>query len=94
MTDSKHTPGPWTYEKSSVVFNTFPHTIGFHDGSGGCLDQNWSEADARLMAAAPELLEVARDVLKLFAYQGEDSSGLADLVEAKARAVIAKAEGK
>ena len=69
MTDIKHTPGPWTIEN---------HTI--QDGLGGikysniykgknviakCI--NWSprhEANARLIAAAPDLLEACESGLK------------------------------
>ncbi len=56
MTNTQHTPGPW-------------HTEGCGDGTTVCdrnglvpLAHNLSEANARLIAAAPDLLAVARHV--------------------------------
>ena len=53
-----------------------------------------TEADARLIAAAPDLLEALRDVLD-YATAGPNGTGLTEnwnVVKA-ARAAIAKAEG-
>jgi hypothetical protein len=49
------------------------------------------EANARLVAAAPDLLEAAKQALQVFVDQGWDD----DLSAAKSlKAAIAKAEGK
>jgi hypothetical protein len=72
---SKHTPGPWTYDSVREV-NGFPvYRILSGDGMVGALEQcnipgetrreleQTLEANARLIAAAPELLEAAKNVL-------------------------------
>ncbi|WP_312412063.1 hypothetical protein [Shinella sp.] len=54
-------------------------------------------ANARLIAAAPELLEGAKSVIKLFRYHTEDAADAADFaaaVEIQIEAAIAKAEGR
>ena len=67
MTDS-HTPGPWLYDKWGSRYS-----IGLSlDGSGvhhvvavtGILDAvEQEESNARLISAAPDLLEVCQDIL-------------------------------
>lgn len=58
-----HTPGPWTLDRVSCGQGAVEYQIGFADGSGfplgGCV-----EADARLIAAAPDLLEIAEAILR------------------------------
>ena len=60
----KHTPGPWAFVSLA------PHKFGISDaaliGQKGChsvIGQIWSEANARLIAAAPETA-AERDRLK------------------------------
>ena len=67
---SKHTPGPWTYKLDKDSFVNFEITTA-HDstsivGGCGCCDSPWvsSEADARLIAAAPELLEALESLVQ------------------------------
>lgn len=48
----KHTPGPWRINDAGEVQDDFGVTLAFLVGPG----RN-SEADGRLMAAAPELLK-------------------------------------
>ncbi len=92
---SAHTPGPWPL-KLSVVQGTdgtmHPHAeIGAGRVNGkyfsvsGCI----SEDDARLIAAAPELLE-ALDVIASFAFGHGD---VCEIIAKRARAAIAKATG-
>jgi hypothetical protein len=68
---SKHTPGPWeTFKEHNV------RDVHDHRGVATCggYSQNWNEdivyqeniANARLIAAAPELLEAAKDVVETF----------------------------
>ena len=91
---SKHTPGPW--EKGHSIIRTSADLICESPGGFPWAHENkQSEANANLIAAAPELLEaletVLRVALKLECYetlQG-DYSGT---VEA-ARAAIKKARG-
>jgi hypothetical protein len=62
---SKHTPGPWHYQEKSDAYTHIirgpnnEYVAGFSQHSNGR-----SEADARLAAAAPELLEAARVALE------------------------------
>ena len=91
---SKHTPGPWfidqrTYDGGVTTHYKITASEG-HGWSGnrymsvsGCID----ERDARLIAAAPELLEALEAALKLI----ELVMPVAGDVTRKARAAIAKA---
>ena len=84
---SAHTPSPWTFVQSGTgdfpIWNvrigtrgliTLPATAGMET----------MDADARLIAAAPELLEALQDLC--------DTLGECGMTE-KARAAIAKATG-
>lgn len=104
---SKHTPGPWTAlcDPSTVRKNRMAMVATSHK-EGMCIDvttsgANYSEdmANARLIAAAPELLEALK------AIEGEWRGELPDTFKTppperigvlweKARIAIAKAEGK
>jgi hypothetical protein len=99
----KHTPGPWhrnikPASKYPVIWagrNT--HVAVLADGArhGGSLPEEEQEANINLIAAAPELLEalsLAADSLAV----GDPEREHAYVGEAlrKARAAIAKAEGK
>lgn len=90
---TKHTPGPWAFDDDRVI--TSPHTHNDLDDDvcevyGGNDDiAEVRRANARLIAAAPELLEALKELMVA-----------ADRVSAepvtwlgKARAAIAKAEG-
>jgi hypothetical protein len=74
---SKHTPGPWKLDRNSVLIPIAPYE--WADAYGG------SEANARLIAAAPDLLEALQDLC--------DTLGECGMTE-KARAAITKAEGE
>jgi hypothetical protein len=84
---SKHTPGPWCmesffhgqYDVYSEVTDDFI--------SGGTI----SEADARLIAAAPDLLEALEKVVS-FVDAGQGTWTVEE--QQKARAAIAKAKGE
>lgn len=99
--ESKHTPGPWETSKVkglhvTHIFKTMPCSTLIAQTEG--LN---NEADAHLIAAAPELLEALKELL---AHEGERSydNGIGyetdsiALEKAKniARSAIDKAEGK
>ena len=118
MSKSKHTPGPWTYEKvsssdGSLVYcriwqgedtlqlafaGTYYHTRDRREGGPERLPASTAEANARLIASAPDLLEACKAMLKYIEsdadiYQHEiPSCGPAGYC-LQARAAIAKAEG-
>lgn len=92
---SKHTPGPWAATYKHLGDAPFVVESGQPgEPNGGCYMAECygpdAEANARLIAAAPELLEALE--LLLFA----PPSGCVDhhAIDAKARAAIAKARGE
>lgn len=74
---SKYTPGPWKRKIKSVLIPVAPYE--WAEAYGGSI------ANARLIAAAPDLLEALQDLC--------DTLGECGMTE-KARAAIAKAEGE
>jgi|SRR5688572_11953731 len=68
MSEAKFTPGPWQAEQDDV-----PYDGGFEtwcvnaDGAGICMmdcPKDDMEANARLISAAPDLLEAAEEIVK------------------------------
>jgi hypothetical protein len=101
MTNAVHTPGPWSHEWQFIVA---PDPTGVHpdiyiaeiaesDEDGRVASTEQQEANARLIAAAPELL----DALAYFYNTIRDypSSVRYPFTDAKdrARAALAKAKG-
>ena len=88
---NKHTPGPWNrikgdrnvYSAAGTVCKT-PAILG-----GGSAATNW-EANARLIAAAPDLLEALEYCLDCL---GDEFALPADC-QSTARAAIARARGE
>lgn len=88
--ETKHTPGPWFYNRvSGYDYGSYQYSV-----SGICTNIN-KEADARLIAAAPELLAAleallhgSRNVTSQADWQAEREEA-----SAMARAAIAKARG-
>ncbi len=69
MTD-KHTPGPWTAEHHpkggyGVKTSDFHHWRVAEVMMDGSLDATEAHANARLIAAAPELLNVAEMIIAM-----------------------------
>lgn len=96
---SKHTPGPWCIKDHRNVSEGF--TIAaprandpFYDGIAHLVDV---EADARLIAAAPDLLEALReltdDVADRFDLDSPSTNPGIKSTVAAARAALAKATG-
>lgn len=91
---SKHTPGPWVVSRRDparfqVATVELFGIYSRHPESGGA-EVGEPEADARLIAAAPQLLEALEDLLgqvKAFCEQ----YGEADFETAKSSAAVAKA---
>ena len=89
---SNHTPGPWQVEGniiSSRTGFTLAKLPGFEDGS---VDPN-----ARLIAAAPELLEALRLAHDTICPEGESKCGCENFLRPvldKIRAAIKKTEGR
>jgi hypothetical protein len=93
-----HTPGPWQYENSDETHWIVPDTE-VRNGLW-CVAQIYGpdvEANARLIAAAPDLLDLAKDIAGLdHRYLAHGDNVLANALrewKAAARTAIAKAEG-
>jgi hypothetical protein len=96
--EAKHTPGPWTvseeWDGTSIKAGQFhvTHTIqscGFHEPE---VDKAVTQANARLIAAAPELLQAAKDFVEWFECSRIGDKPIAEW--SHARAAIAKATGE
>ena len=83
---AKHTPGPWKIERG---YGTIIKSIGpcVPDEYAGSAWLEVSEADARLIAAAPELLKALEAMLS-------EVEGCCCSTEKQALAAIAKATGE
>jgi hypothetical protein len=106
MNDTKekhatHTPGPWQIDDCTPGESTgLRFEVGTKDGVIARTTDGWKEAraNARLIAAAPELLEQCREFEKcLTFYHGTNEntaiSTLANENRDKLREVIAKVDG-
>ena len=82
---SKHTPGPWAIRQEKEGWCRIYAPKDYY--VGGEIAHYVSNANANLIAAAPELLEFANEAIRYAGLHGDDY--LAD----KARAVIAKTTG-
>lgn len=95
MSEVKHTPGPWTINtagsakagQSFKITEIYVYAPNTQDDTAICAEiinpvtQEPSEANARLIAAAPELLEALIDLVDGYSMGGAN----------RARAAIAKA---
>ena len=97
QTEAKHTPGPWTYEWDSLGINILDAERGDgsllarvleNEDSTGRDTSDVAEGNARLIAAAPELLMFVRQVEDAIKGAGLDN----DRALSDARALIAKVE--
>lgn len=106
---SKHTPGPWKLERDELHYGSLSTVVAGEKskkfpgyqmivGVGGFAGVDEQEANARLIASAPELLEALRDMFELAegAMRSANRDGAEYDVEdclKEARHAIAKAEG-
>ena len=101
---TKHTPGPWRIqseynygERISLWVDSDPRTHGDTKSGVKIIVSNFHghnvdeiSANARLIAAAPDLLDVLADIVKSF----DVESGPTQAELARAKYVIAKARGE
>ena len=95
MSETKHTPGPWVVKSARSGFyveSQFDVIVDSLDVSGryGAIDD---EANARLIAAAPELLEAAINVAQWWDSDNKISPKASGVID-RLRAAIAKAKGE
>ncbi len=91
MSDQAHTPGPWSLNAGEfVISKTGGEICQMNDADGELLDN--ALANARLIAAAPELLEALEETLEAIALLTPDAPEPVGVsVIGKARGAIAKA---
>ena len=94
MSGATHTPGPWnvrewTCHARTTVFVPDPSHFSNLRVVAECVD----EADARLVAAAPDLLAALREIEAVVLRRGYTQRGAAEMADLAA-AAIAKAEGR
>lgn len=104
MSTPKHTPGPWVADwwfheptgQGGWSFSAGGFRLPLCDMEMDPAKEDEPEANARLIAAAPELLEALKCCIPFMKYPRGASDlfvRIHDAAIAKARAVIAKAEG-
>jgi len=94
MSGTKHTPGPWTSDWDD---NGFFWIDPIHASLSGCPGDD-AEANARLIAAAPELLEACKaaeeSIVCFMAESKLSADSGAGAILAEIRAAMNKAEGR
>ena len=92
MTQVKHTPGPWRLVWWGNEAYPYPLSIlAENDGAWIARDGHVSsDANARLIAAAPDMLEALRGMLRL----AEAANVSERIICHEARAAIARATGE
>ncbi|EJH4826978.1 TPA: hypothetical protein ACQTYN_006686 [Pseudomonas aeruginosa] len=90
---SKHTPGPW-YRDGTTVYALNPHNFNRFSAQihGAHTPKSELEAVAQLMQAAPELLEALEACVARITNEVADAEFLDEVDQA--RAAIAKATGQ
>ena len=104
--DVKHTPGPWHQDLDDIT-NDAGHTVcvvSFGDTDGADWDEAESNCNARLIAAAPDLLAALEsaaltmdNAANLLLGDTDENVAIAEYLTAcamSARAAIAKARGE
>ena len=98
---SKHTPGPWEYVRETEYMGGYPCNVSHKVKVGqelltvGCHGYGWGEpekeieANAHLVAAAPELYEACKE----FVRKCECGEARSHRSYAQMKAALAKAEG-
>jgi hypothetical protein len=90
---TQHTPGPWTYgvrKDGSMWLSIGDHRTGPHFQADLCA----SEADAKLIVAAPEMLDALRRAVLALAFASESSAAMRDDYEAVSRAIAKATRGE
>jgi len=87
--NTKHTPGPWRHE---MYPDTNYARIFMFPDSNDSLAGYCGEANARLVATAPELLEACKAVVKFWDSITEEDC--VNNIHVQARIAIAKATGE
>lgn len=104
MADAKHTPGPWGCRDGKIVaVDVKPDWADIDEDFAdervtvvdlfGAMGGDDTSADARLIAAAPELLAALAGMIEMATHHAMDDGEKRAILKA-ARAAIAKAKGE
>lgn len=93
MSETKHTPGPWGMFRKVGRNMRWHIRAGGYDGTEIVSLTQAQEADACLIAAAPELYEALDSAVSALMIAAELHPGLKPALD-KARAALAKARGE
>lgn len=98
--NAQHTPGPWTAGKYatraqwSLRGDGDRRSLGLYDATkSSTLSPEESEANARLIAAAPDLLRVLQS-LATFLSRPSAATSVREIMLGEVRSVVAKATGQ
>lgn len=102
VSDLKHTPGPWETGNGNCHTVYGPKTHGHRITIASCptqdRDKDYSSrnafANAKLIAAAPDLLEALNAYVQAQQFVGEDFYTALNNARIKALIALAKAEGR
>ena len=86
-----HTPGPWETADLRVMWGSY--FVADCDGKGDIGRQEEGRANARLIAAAPDLLQVALALVSAWDDEPTDFAGEIAYQVKQARAAIEKTRG-
>ena len=89
---AQHTPGPWVVD-GKEVFSTVGGRRRIAQVWNFDVGQATSDANARLISAAPEILQALQELLEDADNYADDGVYPSPLTRSKARAAIAKATG-
>lgn len=92
---TKHTPGPWQFNGPEIYAPNFRGVRKHHYDVARVLHvmDDEGEANARLIAAAPDMLQMLRDVDAHFAAHFGEQAWATSEIGGMTRVTIAKAEG-
>lgn len=101
MSDTKHTPAPWRVDDGGTdCFGIFDSTgqsiayLGFAEGQGSGRGRDVDEANARLVAAAPDMLDALQYLVRRLQQNRDSITWGIQAAMVDAHAAIAKAEGR
>lgn len=100
MTQTNHTPGPWSLKMTGWRTNPFAIYSPRRPGAVACVPSRTSvpldeqDANARLIAAAPDMLAALERIANSEEYHGDLFVCDFETLQNVARAAIAKAKGE
>ena len=102
--DAKHTPGPWRLAEVKNETGRITHLVPVDsenmsiltvaDDGKTCFGAVYLDGDARLIAAAPDILQELKNIANAKTVEWDDPSEFEAWAKNRARAAIAKATGE